>query len=78
MSTYIGIKITQCEPIMQLISVYPMRLNIETCTNNSVGYTFSGQEHPLEVIHEKLDWLRQYRDHLAQWQELIDVVLAAA
>ncbi|MFO7715167.1 hypothetical protein [Desulfosarcina sp.] len=68
----------QCQIKKRYIGVYRLGLNIETCTNNSVGYTFSGQEHPLEVIHEKLDWLRQYRDHLAQWQELIDVVLAAA
>jgi hypothetical protein len=31
-------------------------------------------ENDLKVIHEKLGWLLQYRDHLVQWQELIDVV----
>jgi hypothetical protein len=34
---------------MQLIGVYPMRLKIITYTNNSEGYTFSAQEHPLKV-----------------------------
>jgi hypothetical protein len=31
-------------------------------------------EYGLKAVDEKLGWLHQYRDHLAQWQELIDVV----
>ena len=57
-------------------------LNVDTLVNwghKTLSYLNSLQdsdhcEDDLKVIHEKLGWLCQYRDHLAQWQELIDVV----
>ena len=57
-------------------------LNVDTLVKwgqNTLAYLDSLQvegigEYDLKPIHEKLDWLNKYRDHLAQWQELIDVV----
>ena len=57
-------------------------LNVDTLVNwgrNTLAYLDSLQgvgdcEYDPKVIHEKLGWLHQYRDELAQWQELIDVV----
>lgn len=56
-------------------------LNVDTLVNwgrNTLTYLDSLHvgdcENDLKVIQEKLGWLYQYRDHLAQWQELIDVV----
>jgi len=57
-------------------------LNVDTLVNwgrNTLAYLDSLQgvgdcEYDPKVIHEKLGWLHQYRDQLAQWQELIDVV----
>lgn len=56
-------------------------LNVDTLVNwgrNALTYLDSlhvgDWENDLKVIQEKLGWLYQYRDHLAQWQELIDGV----
>ena len=57
-------------------------LNVDTLVNwgqNTLAYLDSLQlegnsEYELKQIHEKLGWLNEYRDHLEQWQELIDVV----
>lgn len=57
-------------------------LNVDTLINwgqNTVAYLDSHEikgnsEYDLKQIHEKLGWLNEYRDHLGQWQELIDVV----
>jgi hypothetical protein len=57
-------------------------LNVDTLVNwgrNTLTYLDSLQdashcEYDLKVIHEKLGWLHQYRDHFVQWKELIDVV----
>ena len=55
-------------------------LNVDTLVNwgqNTLSYLDSLQAEgncEYDQIHEKLGWLNQYRDHLAQWQELIDVV----
>ncbi len=57
-------------------------LNVDTLVHwgqNTLAYLDSLQvegnsEYDLKQIHEKLGWLNEYREHLAQWQELIDVV----